>query len=177
MLFRLWIGALLAGTAIATTPAAAQSLPAVNLGATSFMDGAPPAGPGLYFSEYVQNYSAGRINDNSGHRLPFPSPRLETWASLSQFIYMSDKTVLGGVAHPAIDVILPAASIDLSYSGAGPFPRASHGGFGDILIGPALQFNPIEDSEGHPIFVHRLEAQFIIPTGQYSNRYDINASS
>ena len=151
-----------------------QSLPPVNLGFTSFLDGAPPAGSGLYFSQYNQLYSADRLMDANGGKLPLPDPDLDVWVSLSQFIYMWDSNVqLGDMelpAKPALDVIIPFISPNLDFDA--PLPLTANGsGLGDILIGPALQFDPIMGENG-PKFVHRIEAQFNIPTGLY-NKTDI----
>ncbi len=156
-----------------------QSLPPVNLGYTSFMDGAPPAGPGLYYSQYVNYYTAGKITGADGAALPLPNPQLDVWVSLSQFIYMWDTELEMGPlvipGKPALDVIIPAMSADLDF--AAPVPiTAANGGLGDILIGPAIQFDPIMGDKG-PLFVHRVEAQMNLPTGQYSSKNLINPGS
>jgi hypothetical protein len=160
----------------AATLAHAQHEPPVNLGATSFLDGGPPAGPGVYFSEYIQYYGADRFLDNAGHTVPFPSPRLNVWSSLSQIIFLPDIDLPLLGAKPALDVLLPVVSTDVHYGAPGPFPTDDGFGLGDLLLGPALQFNPIMGESG-PIFVHRLEAQFIIPTGKYSDQHDISPGS
>jgi hypothetical protein len=156
--------------------AKAQSLPPVNLGATSFLDGAPPAGPGWYFNEYVQYYHADRFRDLNGATVPFPGPRLDVWTSLTQVIKLWD-IELPGKCKPALDLLLPVANTNLSFAAPGPFPRDNGTGLGDLVIGPALQFDPIMNACGKPIFVHRLEAQFVVPTGKYSNNAEVNPGS
>jgi hypothetical protein len=163
---------------VSMTAANAQSpqpLPPVNLGFTSFVDGAPPAGPGLYFQEYVQFYGAHQIVDNAGNQIPLPGTNLDVWVSLSQFIYMWDID-LGGGAQPALDILIPAIATDLDFSAPVAVPSSSNGGIGDLLIGPAIQFAPIMGEHG-PLFMHRVEAQFVIPTGEYNPDHQINAGS
>lgn len=150
-----------------------QGLPPVNLGFTTFLDGAPPAGPGLYFAQYVSYYSADKLTGTNGVTLPLPGTDLDVWVSLTQFIYMWDSNVQIGdwelPAKPALDILIPLVGADLDF--AAPIPLTANSGMGDLLIGPALQFDPIMGPNG-PRFVQRIEAQFNIPTGEYS-RFDV----
>ena len=149
----------------AAAAASAYDQPAVNLGFTSFLDGIPPAGPGWYFAQYVQYYDAGKLPD-----LPFPGdPELEAWISLTQVIYQHPKAILGG-ANFGLDLILPAAAFDLEADGT---PLTAQDGLGDLLVGPYLQWAPVMGANG-PVFVHRIELQTILPTGDYDEKYSIN---
>ena len=158
----------------------AFDLPPVNLGFTSFVDGGPPAGPGFYLQEYFQFYSADKFAGPRGEKLSLPTPTglkpagLDTWASLHQLIYLSDQPVLFG-GKWAMELLLPFAWFDLKPQDSFAV-KEGKSGFGDILIGPALQWDPIMGKEG-PIFVHRFEFQVIFPTGRYDKNGEINAGS
>ncbi len=142
--------------------------PSVNLGFTSFMDGAPPAGPGFYFTEYLSYYTADKLLNPPG---PIPGPRVDVWVSLNQFIYQSNTPVLFG-GKWGIDVIVPLVSIE---SRPQP-PLSNEDGLGDILVGPFLQWDPIMGKNG-PIFMHRVELQTIWPTGSNDEDKALNAGS
>jgi len=151
--------------------------PGVNLGFTSFLDGGVPAGPGFYFSQYLQLYSSNDFADRNGdnNRLfPTADPELTAWISLSQFIYLSDQDILFGGSW-GLDVVVPYINLDVDFDSTGPI-SANRGGLGDIVIGPFLQWDPIMGDDG-PLFVHRLELQFIVPSGKYSNRHSLNPGS
>lgn len=144
-------------SALWTGSAAAYSQPlGLNLGYTSFMDGAPPAGPGFYFTEYVAYYTADEAPD-----LNPPGFDLDAWISLNQFIYQSNTPVLLG-GKWGLDVIVPVVWIDSS-----PLPENSSG-VGDVLVGPYLQWDPIMGDNG-PVFMHRVEFQMIFPVGSYED--------
>lgn len=155
--------------------AAAYDLPPVNLGLTSFLDGGPPAGPGLYFQQYLMYYTADEFKDGNGDSLPLPfsDPDLDSWVSLSQFIYQSDRELLSG-ARMGMNVIVPYAGLDMS-----PYHPAladNGSGLGDIVLGPFLQWDPVMGENG-PRFLQRVELQFILPTGEYDNTKAINPGS
>jgi len=77
-------------------PAGAYDLPSVNLGATSFLDGGPPAGPGFYFSQYLQLWQSDKLtNANGDNALPsFADGELTAWIGISQFINQSNKELI-----------------------------------------------------------------------------------
>lgn len=162
--------------AIAAIPAQAYNLPSVNLGFTSFMDGGPPAGPGWYFTEYIQYWTSDDFTDESGDAyLPdFADEELEAWISLSQFIYQSDTEIMAG-GKWGLDVIVPYVALDASYNGPN-FPEDNGSGLGDILVGPFLQWDPVMGKKG-PRFMHRIELQLIFPTGKYDDDKALNPGS
>ena len=140
--------------------------PAVNLGFTSFVDGAPPAGPGVYFQQYLQYYASDEFKD-------FPAePELSALVSLTQLIYQSDQKLLFG-GKWGLNAILPVVKFDLDDAPPG---LSSNSGVGDLVIGPFLQWDPIMGADG-PIFMHRIELQMILPTGDYDEDVAINAGS
>ena len=164
---------------IRVTGAECYDLPSVNLGFTSFLDGGPPAGPGLYLTEYVQYWASKNFKDAKG-KDAFPSfadEDLNAWISLTQFIYQSDQEFfLGG--KWGIDVIIPLVFLDMDYgmNNVFGFPEDNNAGFGDLLIGPFLQWDPIIGENG-PIFMHRIEFQMIFPTGKYDDDRELNPGS
>jgi hypothetical protein len=120
-------------------------LPAVNLGFTSFLDGGPPAGPGFYFTQYLQYWSSDDFTDDDGDDgtlFPVSDPDLDVWISLSQFIYQSNTPLLFG-GKWGLDIIVPYVWLDLDFSG--PIePISDNGsGLGDILVGPYLHGIPL----------------------------------
>ncbi|HVM62735.1 MAG TPA: transporter [Verrucomicrobiae bacterium] len=160
-----WIVVVCSGLAILALPASAYDEPSVNLGFTSFLDGGPPAGPGFYYTEYLQWYYAQNFPE-----APAPLQRLNAWVALQQLIYQSNQKVLLG-GKWGVDLIEPFVAFDLH-----PSSFATESGPGDLLVGPYLQWDPIMGQNG-PIFMHRFEFQMIVPTGRYDAKAVLNAGS
>ena len=164
----------------AAQPARASDLPALNLGFTSFLDGAPPAGPGWYVQQYVQLYRNGRLKDGSGDNLLLPTAQglkkadIEANVGLTQIVYQSEqKLLLDG--HWGVNLMLPYADFDLDPKDNFALSTNS-GSLGDLLVGPFLQWDPIMGPNG-PRFVQRVELQMIFPTGDYDANDAVNPGS
>ncbi len=146
-----------------TTPAGAYDEPlGLNLGFTSFLDGGPPAGPGFYFTEYLQWYTSSRFTDQDGNKVALPFTRLGAWIDLLQLIYQSNQPVLLG-GKWGLDVIQPLVAISVRPHAA---TSLTESGPGDLLVGPYIQWDPIMGKNG-PVFMHRIEFQMLLPTGRY----------
>lgn len=168
------VGILILALAV-SLPVQAYDLPSVNLGFTSFLDGGPPAGPGFYFTQYVQHWTADELKDQNGDRLlPVTANEdLDVWISLTQFIYQSNQALLFG-GKWGLNVIIPY--VGLHFNNTLPAPVDNGAGFGDLLIGPYLQWDPIMGPKG-PRFMHRVEFQLIFPTGKYDENKELNPGS
>src|SRR5579871_4872781 len=103
MVVRLLACSMLCGV---SAPLLAYDEPFVNLGQTSFLDGGPPSGPGWYFQDYFQYYTADSLNGNNGQALPLPETGFLYTANIFQLLYMSPQKLFGG-PHWAFNVILP----------------------------------------------------------------------
>ncbi len=146
------------------TPAASYNQPSINLGFTSFLDGGPPAGPGFYFTEYLQYYSSDDFKDFAA-----PEADIDAFISLNQLIYQSDTPLfLGG--KWGLDIIVPLVKLE-----SDTLPNNGTG-LGDLLVGPYIQWDPIMGKNG-PLFMHRIELQTIIPTGKYADNKALNPGS
>ncbi len=158
--------------ALLPLPALAYEQPSVNLGFTSFVDGGPPAGPGWYFQQYLQWWSADTFaGPDGGHAFGPFRPELDAYISLTQVVYQSDRDLMGG--KWGVNVILPVVSLDLKPDG---LPLTTHSGVGDLLVGPYIQWGPVMGDHG-PRYMQRVELQMIFPTGAYNSAYAINAGS
>ena len=173
--FRVFLGSVVVLALVLTAlPVQAYHQPALNLGFTSFLDGGPPAGPGFYFTQYLQYWTSDRFTDENGDRLiPGADEKLKAWISLTQFLYQSDQSVLAG-GKWGLDVIIPYVFLDASFNT--PVPEDNGNGFGDLLVGPYLQWGPVMGASG-PRFMHRVELQFILPTGKYDEDKELNPGS
>jgi len=147
-------------------PSFAYLQPNVNLGFTSFLDGGPPAGPGHYLSEYLQFYTADKLKD-----FPPGDADVDVWVLMNQYIYQSDQPILFG-GKWGINVMLPIVSIDENSFAL----THNDTGFGDLLIGPYIQWDPIMGANG-PLMLNRIELQTIFPTGKYDNDKSLNPGS
>lgn len=164
----------------AAQPTSAYDLPSVNLGFTSFLDGAPPSGPGWYIQQYVQLYRNGRLKDADGHDMRLPTPnglqkaQVDANISLTQLTYQSDQPLLFG-GKWGMNMMLPVVGLDLDPKNNMAL-SANSANLGDLLVGPYLQWDPIMGPNG-PRLVQRVEFQMLLPTGAYDADHAINPGS
>ncbi len=154
-------------------PPPSVSQPNGNLGNTSFYDGfAGP--PGFSHLVYMKFATASSFRDSKGKdNKSFDNPKLNVVSLLNQFSYYSPETI-GGGAHLGFNLIVPIVSLDGDFGDAGAQLKDNATGLGDITTGPQIQFDPIVDAYGRPVFVQRFAFDVILPTGKYDKNKDFN---
>jgi hypothetical protein len=159
---------------LSATPAFANDLPTVNLGLTSFLDGALPAGPGVYYQNYLEDYGTSRFQDDAGHKAPLPRQDLNIVADISQLTYYSSQTI--GPGRIGWDLVVPTLASAQVKDGLGGKALNAHTGLGDILFGPIFQFEPAKGPFGWT-WLQSLEFDVLAPTGAYDRTKVINAGN
>lgn len=150
----------------------AADLPVVNLGSTTFYDGAEvPGGKGWTASLFYQNYRGDKITDNKGHEIGLPKSTTHIDSVLMQLIYQGQ----GGPMNTdwGFSAILPVVTKAQVNDGLNNAALDGNEGVADLNIGFYLQFKPIMGDNG-PRFVQRLEADVIAPVGSYDKHTAIN---
>jgi hypothetical protein len=153
-------------SAVLAPQAQAYELPSINLGLTTFVDGAPPpGGPGLYLMSYLQPYSADHFKDQHGNDLALPQSKVRVVPWVNQFVYQSDVDVLGAKLGGML--LLPAVlSASLDDGADGAILGDTQTGMGDPVLGAYLQWQPVMGEQG-PVFSQRVELDVTLPMGSY----------
>jgi hypothetical protein len=144
------------------------ALPPVNLGQSNFMDGI--AGPGLLFEETIEYYRANRFTDSKGNKIP-GNNSLESWLSLTHLAYVTKLKILGG--YYGFEALLPAVWIDLDTDLG---IRGHKGGVGDLVLSPFI-IQWVDHKIFSMPYFHRIDFDFILPTGRYDKDSAINLGS
>lgn len=181
---KLWMAFICAAAlACAAEPAAAQGVPstvklpttAINLGATSFLDGFGPTNPGFSMVQYLRFNDLNAIKDNNGNNSPyFVNPDITSAVAATQLVYLTPFELGGGKL--GIQASLPFFGFDSSTDMGGLSLNSKSLGVGDLTTGLFLQMPPVIEN-GRPVFSQRFEVSVIIPTGTFDRNYDVNASS
>ena len=161
-----------AGALLASLPAIANAqhvpLPPVNLGGSSFVDGA--GGPGVMAEVITTAKRAERFTDANGSALP-GDRSLTAFVVAPHLVVALPGSLLG--FHYAADVVLPIVQVSVHDGTNG----ARGGGIGDVIVNPVvLQGRPLSVS-GRPFFAHRISLGAILPTGAYDPAAPVNAGS
>lgn len=156
--------------------AMAYDLPGVNLGGTSFYDGAPgPQGPGWYAIEYLQYLTSDTMNDGNGDALSLPKQDIDLFIPLTQIIYEPDEHFTENTRLGYTFIVPWIANQDVD-DGLNNAAISAQSGVGDIILGAFLQFDPVMGESG-PRYVQRIELDVTLPTGKYDAENAINPGS
>lgn len=166
------IAASTANAAEAPPPSVSQPS-GINLGVTSFFDGF--AGPlGWTHLVYLRQSRATSIRNNQGKDVAvFDDPRIQATVLLNQISYISPSTI-GMGAHLGWNAIIPLTTVDAAFGAAGPALADNATGLGDLTTGPQIQFDPVVNAQGRPVFSQRFAFDVIVPVGKYDAHKDIN---
>ncbi|MDR3647287.1 MAG: transporter [Candidatus Babeliales bacterium] len=137
-------------------------LPSLNLGNTNFLDGGPiRPSPGFYFFQYFDSYYSNKFTDNNGNKLKgLNKPHFNYFAGATQLVYQTKDDFFLRAAGGVSFIVPYCISTHINKNDLGIIDRGK--GLGNIQIGGYLQWKPI-NINNRPLFVHRLEVDFMIP--------------
>jgi hypothetical protein len=129
-------------------------------GGQGFLAGMLPP-PGFYFIEYAQHYSANKVVDEDGDRIPIQF-KLNVSAAVERFLWQSDIPVLGGHlgAYTLIPLVHASAETALG--------NGSKSGLGDIVIAPFISWHFNKN------FHMASSFDIVMPTGSYDKTEAVN---
>jgi hypothetical protein len=149
---------LTAATASFATEGGGSTYP---VGAENHLAGAAPP-PGVYVLEYVNVYSADRVNDGQGQAVPIPGFKVNAVAAATRIAWVTNTPVMGGqlVAH----AILPLVKVKVSAAGQ----SSSSSGLGDVSLGAGVAWH-------HSPQLHSVAAlDIVLPVGRYDATRAVN---
>lgn len=150
--------ALLAVSTSFATEGGGSSYP---IGAENHLAGAAPP-PGAYAMEYVNVYSADRLNDGQGKAVPVPGFKAKATAAATRISWVTTTPVMGG--QLLAQVILPLVSVKVSAAGQ----SSSRSGLGDVSLGTGVAWH-------HSPQLHSVAAvDLVLPVGQYDAARPVN---
>ncbi|HLO76509.1 MAG TPA: transporter [Magnetospirillum sp.] len=129
-------------------------------GAEDFMTGAAPP-PGFYLINYAGIYTANRVNDSHGHKLP-ADVSITAYAEVPRFIWISPHTVFG--ANWGMHAVIPLVDLDAKVGNW----SENQLGLGDIAASPLVLTWHWPNAH----LVAALDA--IMPTGSYDKSRPAN---
>jgi len=151
--------------AVAPLARAQVTLPAVNLGDTSFEDGI--AFPGLLVEEILGYASADHFRDEHGGKVP-GSNSMTAVSAVTHIAWISNWRLLG--ANYGIEALLPLVDVDLATSFG---PNGRERGVGDLTVSPLVLQWGVAQVFGMPVF-QRFVVDVGLPTGSYSANRSVN---
>ncbi|NVN91449.1 MAG: transporter [Desulfuromonadales bacterium] len=145
---------------------ACSVLCAANAGATEGGGGSSPLGaegvmsaalppPGFYYLNYLTHYSADRLNDKNGNKLPVDF-HVGATADVSRFVYMTNYHLLGGLF--GVYAVVPLVHVSATIGGVGN----TTSGVGDMTFSPFML-----SWHGKSLWHAATAIEFTAPTGSY----------
>ncbi len=141
------------------------SLPPVNLGGTSFLDGL--GGPGLLLQNSNQYYTSDRLTGSDGDALS-GSNSVQNTAAVTHIALLSNIKLFG--AYYGGEVFLPVVTVDVD-TDFGVHGRRT--GLGDLSFSPFILQWTDQTLFGRPIY-QRFTLGFTVPTGSYRANRSVN---
>lgn len=138
------------------------NLPGMNLGISNMLDGGPiRPSPGFYFFQYLHYYYSNKFVDNCGNKIKgIKNPCFNYLSGASQLVYQTDDDFLLNCAGGLSFVLPYTMTSHINKNEDGLIDKST--GLGNFEIGTYLQSKPFY-YHNRPIFVNRIEIDFIIP--------------